>query len=329
MYSSHGHRKGYREGSRSKVGPVQPCRKKPLTPPSTLDISYFVLQVDLWDKEGLNEKNLVKHAQVSPSISTATTTAYPPTISNAPLSHTMPQPYDPANLAAYQGAMNAQPNTSYGYQTGNIAANSQPQMYGARYGDNQYNTQGYSGAPNNYGMQPPNGYNIPPISSFHSSSMTSPYAQPRRGYRDDDIHSPQTTGMFTRNLIGSLTTNACLLKNEKKVPGIWFILQDLSVRTEDWFRLKATFFNLGVPANPGMHGGGPQPLVLTKDTVPTLAEIFSKPFQVFSAKKFPGVIESTELSKEFAKQGVKIPIRKENGGKGRRTSIDEEDFEED
>jgi hypothetical protein len=32
---------------------------------------------------------------------------------------------------------------------------------------------------------------------------------------------------------------------------------------------------------------------------------------VYSAKKFPGVIESTDLSKAFASQGIKIPIRKD------------------
>lgn len=49
---------------------------------------------------------------------------------------------------------------------------------------------------------------------------------------------------------------------------------------------------------------------------PVLAACFSDPFTVFSAKKFPGVCESTALSKCFAAQGVKIPIRKEGGGKG-------------
>lgn len=48
---------------------------------------------------------------------------------------------------------------------------------------------------------------------------------------------------------------------------------------------------------------------------PVLASVFSQPFQVFSAKKFPGVIESTPLSKCFASQGIKIPIRKD-GAKG-------------
>jgi hypothetical protein len=42
-----------------------------------------------------------------------------------------------------------------------------------------------------------------------------------------------------------------------------------------------------------------------------LAYTFSDKFQVFSAKKFPGVIESTALSKCFAAQGIKIPIRKD------------------
>ena len=46
-----------------------------------------------------------------------------------------------------------------------------------------------------------------------------------------------------------------------------------------------------------------------------LASVFSDSFQVFSAKKFPGVIESTPLSKVFAAQGIKIPIRKD-GMKG-------------
>lgn len=46
---------------------------------------------------------------------------------------------------------------------------------------------------------------------------------------------PQT-GMFTRNLIGSLTVNAFTLRDPKGKDGHWFILQDLSVRTEGSFR---------------------------------------------------------------------------------------------
>lgn len=50
---------------------------------------------------------------------------------------------------------------------------------------------------------------------------------------------------------------------------------------------------------------------LTQGKAPVLASCFSDVFQVYSAKKFPGVIESTPLSKAFASQGIKIPIRKD------------------
>jgi len=83
-------------------------------------------------------------------------------------------------------------------------------------------------------------------------------------------------------------------------------LQDLSVRTEAVFRLKMSFFDVGA----GSGDGGSK---LSTGKRPVLATVFSEPFQVFSAKKFPGVIESTELSKCFAGQGIKIPIRKDGG----------------
>lgn len=49
---------------------------------------------------------------------------------------------------------------------------------------------------------------------------------------------------------------------------------------------------------------------------PVLASAYSPAFQVFSAKKFPGVHESTALSKTFAQQGIKIPIRKDGAKNG-------------
>lgn len=54
------------------------------------------------------------------------------------------------------------------------------------------------------------------------------------------------------------------------------------------------------------NGQGPN-----RQRAPCLAYAFSEKFQVYSAKKFPGVIESTQLSKCFASQGIKIPIRKD------------------
>lgn len=48
--------------------------------------------------------------------------------------------------------------------------------------------------------------------------------------------SERVTGMFTRNLIGSLAASAFRLCDTEDRVGIWFVLQDMSVRTEGSFR---------------------------------------------------------------------------------------------
>jgi hypothetical protein len=68
-------------------------------------------------------------------------------------------------------------------------------------------------------------------------------------------------------------------------------------------RLKLSMCDVG-------NGQGTNAVVST-GKCPVLAASFSVPFTVYSAKKFPGVIESTPLSKCFAAQGIKIPIRKD------------------
>ena len=80
-------------------------------------------------------------------------------------------------------------------------------------------------------------------------------------------------------------------------------------------RLKMNFVNVGNQTQPGGQA------TLNMGNAPVLATTFSEVFHVFSAKKFPGVIESTSLSKCFATQGIKIPIRKD--GPGRRDEDDD------
>ncbi|KAK4951873.1 hypothetical protein LTR10_009793 [Elasticomyces elasticus] len=195
----------------------------------TVNGSFFVLQVDLWNEKADREANVVRASNTSSpsaSISTATTTSFPPIPDRSPIG----------------------------------------MIYGSHQGMNGM-TYGYPAAP-----------------------------------------APQqnNNSMFTRNLIGSLTVNAAKLEDDNKKSGYWFVLQDLSVRTEGHFRLRMNFIDVGIVA----RGAGATPS-LNRGRAPVLAHVFSNPFQVYSAKKFPGVIESTELSKTFAKQGVKIPIRKD------------------
>ncbi|OKL62325.1 hypothetical protein UA08_02516 [Talaromyces atroroseus] len=244
-----------------------------------IDTSFYVLTVDLWNADGTNEVNLVRHSANSPSISTATSSSYPPPPQESSISPT----YPPFGQPPY-------PQQSMGYhqQVGYYGQNSMYQNpYAAPQGGPYYAGGYYQG-----GIQQPN--------------LSSQSAAPG--------------GMFTRNLIGSLSASAFRLTDPDNKIGVWFILQDLSVRTEGTFRLKMNFVNVGTSQSPDAAGAP----VLNHGSAPVLASVFSEPFQVFSAKKFPGVIESTPLSKCFALQGIKIPIRKD-GVKGRGGGGDGDD----
>ncbi|KAI8390955.1 velvet factor-domain-containing protein [Radiomyces spectabilis] len=107
---------------------------------------------------------------------------------------------------------------------------------------------------------------------------------------------------YVRNLTGSVISNAYHLFNEKNEMGVYFIFHDLSVRTEGRFTLKFMFIDLAAG----------EPLTMSTQVQ---TEVCSDIFVVYSAKKFPGMTESTELSKCFARQGIKIAIRKESSYK--------------
>ncbi|CBX90267.1 predicted protein [Plenodomus lingam JN3] len=131
--------------------------------------------------------------------------------------------------------------------------------------------------------------------------------------------APSITQNHTRNLIGMNAVNACRLNDPDGNPGFWFVLQDLSVRTEGTFRLKLSMCDIG-------SGQSPNAAVVSNGKCPILASTFSEPFTVYSAKKFPGVIESTPLSKCFASQGIKIPIRKDGvKERGNQAEYDNDD----
>ncbi|PVI01330.1 hypothetical protein DM02DRAFT_467330, partial [Periconia macrospinosa] len=226
-----------------------------------VDSTFFVLTVDLWDSEGSREVNLVRHSSGAPtvSISSSTTTSYPPPVERPALYMTGPvvPQFDQYGRPAQYGA----PSVPQGYYAN-------------------------PAAPQSYPYAPTGPYGTPPV------QMPMPVQPP----------PTSTAGMFTRNLIGSLTVNAFKLKDTENTTGFWFVLQDLSVRTEGVFRLKMNFVDVGSGQNNN---------TLNTGRAPVLATCFSEPFQVYSAKKFPGVIESTPLSKVFASQGIKIPIRKD------------------
>lgn len=101
----------------------------------------------------------------------------------------------------------------------------------------------------------------------------------------------------------------------------YFIFPDLSVRHEGFYNLKFDLFEQtkrvadmdeGVTVNPAQQSTFEKPLPGKEhESMVNRGCIISDPFQVFSAKKFPGLQPSTELSKVIADQGCRVRIRRD------------------
>ncbi|KAL1965045.1 hypothetical protein VTN77DRAFT_6105 [Rasamsonia byssochlamydoides] len=110
-------------------------------------------------------------------------------------------------------------------------------------------------------------------------------------------------------LAGTLVSSLHRLKDVDNTDGGFFVFGDLSIKIEGEFRLKFTLFEM------------------RKDTVTGLKSIISDRFQVLPPKNFPGMAESTFLSRSFADQGVKLRIRKEARNMMKRAGPRPEDFQ--
>ncbi|KAH7391867.1 velvet factor-domain-containing protein [Pyrenochaeta sp. MPI-SDFR-AT-0127] len=231
-----------------------------------VDSTFFVLSVDLWHEDTSRAVNLVRHSSAAPtvSISSSTVTSYPP-----PPERPM---YIPTPMVP------------------------QYNQYGQPIPPRAVDPYSHPSMPPNYYGSAPGSAGYPPYgagSAYGQNPVQMPVA----------VAAPPINQNHTRNLIGMNAVNACRLNDPEGKTGFWFVLQDLSVRTEGTFRLKISMCDIGT-------GQGTNAVVST-GKCPILASSFSAPFTVYSAKKFPGVIESTPLSKCFAQQGIKIPIRKD------------------
>lgn len=103
---------------------------------------------------------------------------------------------------------------------------------------------------------------------------------------------------YTRNLVGAAVTSANVLRDEDDQFCIFFVLQDLSVRTEGVYRIRLIFTDLAQQDGDTAEG-----------VSDALAEAYTDTFTVYSPRRFPGMLEPTELSKKLASQGVKIAVR--------------------
>jgi hypothetical protein len=97
---------------------------------------------------------------------------------------------------------------------------------------------------------------------------------------------------------------------DRPTPAGYFIFPDLSVRHEGKYRLSfALFENLSEVKD--LDPDDPDVIFDGNHFVTHRAEVKSAPFTVFSAKKFPGLSESTALSRMVAEQGCRVRIRRD------------------
>ncbi|RMZ92432.1 hypothetical protein DV736_g342, partial [Chaetothyriales sp. CBS 134916] len=130
------------------------------------------------------------------------------------------------------------------------------------------------------------------------------------------MHSPPHPPVLT----GVAVASAAYLERPNGPSG-YFIFPDLSVRHEGWYRLKFSLFeaikhpqdadcdrpfNQSADAVPGR-----EIKIVQHQSMANRIEVSSTPFQVFSAKKFPGLEMSTDVSVALAQQGCRVRIRRD------------------
>lgn len=120
--------------------------------------------------------------------------------------------------------------------------------------------------------------------------------------------APSTAGPSFPVLTGTPVAGMAYL--DRPTPAGYFIFPDLSVRHEGKYRLSfALFENLAEVKD--LDPEDPDVIYDGNHFVTHRCEVKSAPFTVFSAKKFPGLSESTALSRMVAEQGCRVRIRRD------------------
>lgn len=101
-----------------------------------------------------------------------------------------------------------------------------------------------------------------------------------------------------RKLIGTLVASPFFGRDEFNVDGCFFPFPDLSCRTTGRYRLKFVLLVLDSAC------------MKTGNKLPFRATVLSDVFEVYTAKTFPGMTPSTELTKCLKDQGCLISVKK-------------------
>ncbi|KAI8064605.1 velvet factor-domain-containing protein [Gongronella butleri] len=134
--------------------------------------------------------------------------------------------------------------------------------------------------------------------NLYLTAVLIPCKKKRSPDLDVHVHSQLTVGRTVSSLYQ--------FRDLDDIEKYFFVFSDLSIRAEGRYRFKLTLFEI------------------TGLEVQFRADIDTDEFTVYSAKKFPGMFGSCHLARSFARQGLKIRIRKASEPRKRRvrTTID-------
>ncbi|GJJ76658.1 hypothetical protein EMPS_09017 [Entomortierella parvispora] len=128
------------------------------------------------------------------------------------------------------------------------------------------------------------------------------------------VHADDPNGEIVapahRALAGTVVSSLNRLKDVDNSDGGFFVFGDISVRIEGHFRLRFSLFEL------------------IEGQVVHVMTSLSNALMVYPSKTFPGMSESTFLSRSFSDQGVRIRIRKDHHVKPKKALSEENDAED-
>ncbi|KAI9487308.1 MAG: velvet factor-domain-containing protein [Benjaminiella poitrasii] len=127
------------------------------------------------------------------------------------------------------------------------------------------------------------------FNDYRNSSNFFLHATLADAMNNNDIH--YFNGLQTTT--GSVAQTLYKLRDLDNIEGAFFVFADISIRIEGVFKLKFTLYKIN-----------------DSNDVVKICQAFSSPFQVFSPKTFPGMSGSTELTRLFSEQGMRIRTRK-------------------
>lgn len=125
----------------------------------------------------------------------------------------------------------------------------------------------------------------------HQNFLHSPYYFMTCRLIAADDHSEEPS---SKSLLGTLVSSLHRLRDSDNQDGGFFVFGDLSVREEGTFRLMFSLFDLN------------------RAEYDNVATAVTAPFTVHPAKSFPGMTESTFLTRSFSDQGVRLRLRKDS-----------------